>query len=353
VISTCSDQLNVVACQVSESLGLPHPYSSEIALDVTHKLRMKQKMIAQGIPTAPFFCVNDPQDKEIENPKLRFPLIVKPADNCGSKGVRQVKDRKALAEALSTALPLSRSGQALVEVFQPGREICVDCFVQDAVPHMISIYEKFNLYGDTTVIQCFRSLRPVVLSPQVEDALQTIVKQITSTFGLRHTTLFIQTIVQDSHISVIEFAARAPGGIAYRATQLDSGFDLIQASIASFLQRPYPVSVSSQSDLITTNSIYGRPGVLGWVSGVEDLLERGVIEAYYPYKTKGMRLSPALASQDRVGGFIVRAQTQGELLEKTQLAMDTLEIYDVEGRRKMLRAPFEGVGTAHIYGVTL
>lgn len=264
VISTCSDQLNVVACQVSEQLGLPHPYSTETALDVTHKLRMKQKMVAQGIPTAAFFCVQDEGYPEVELLTPDYPLIVKPVDNCGSKGVRKVEDPQTLAQAISKAFPLSRSRQVLIESFQSGREICVDCFVQDAVPHIISIYEKFNLYGDKTVIQCFRSLRPVALSPEVEAAIQTIVQQITTTFELRHTTLFIQTIVQGATVSVIEFAARAPGGIAYRATQLHSGFDLIQASIASFLHVPYPVQRSPQSDLITTNSIYGTPGVFGW-----------------------------------------------------------------------------------------
>ena len=271
-------------------------------------------------------------------------------DNCGSKGVRKVEEPEALAQAVSMALPLSRSRQVLVESFQPGREICVDCFVQDAVPHIISVYEKFNLYGEKTVIQCFRSLRPVALSPEVEDSLQSIVQQITAAFGLRHTTLFIQTMVKGTSVSVIEFAARAPGGIAHRATQLHSGFDLIQASIASFLQTPYPVKVSPQSDLVTTNSIYGAPGIFGWVSGVDDLLERGVIEAYYPYKTRGMTLGPELASQDRVAGFIVRAQTHQELFAKTQLAMRCFEIYDDEGQPIMLKAPFEGVGTEHIQG---
>lgn len=54
IISTCSDQLNLIACEVGESLQLPIPYTPETALDVTHKVRMKTKLQALGIPTAPF-----------------------------------------------------------------------------------------------------------------------------------------------------------------------------------------------------------------------------------------------------------------------------------------------------------
>ena len=76
VISTCIDQANVTACYVSEALGLPRPYSYDKSLEVTNKLKMKQKMIDNNINTSKFQEVTSFEDLQIH--QLNFPLIVKP-----------------------------------------------------------------------------------------------------------------------------------------------------------------------------------------------------------------------------------------------------------------------------------
>ena len=54
VISTCIDQANVTAAYVCEKLGLPRPYDSEVALNVTDKLMMKDILIKNNIPTSKY-----------------------------------------------------------------------------------------------------------------------------------------------------------------------------------------------------------------------------------------------------------------------------------------------------------
>ena len=90
VISTCIDQANATACYVSEKLGLPHPYSYETALAVTDKLKMKDIMIKNNIPTSHFMRINCADQKGLE--RLKFPLIVKPVDCNSSKGVRKIEN---------------------------------------------------------------------------------------------------------------------------------------------------------------------------------------------------------------------------------------------------------------------
>src|SRR5690606_10752836 len=46
VIATCVDQANVVACQVSEALDLPHPYSHATASMIANKGQMKERVVA-------------------------------------------------------------------------------------------------------------------------------------------------------------------------------------------------------------------------------------------------------------------------------------------------------------------
>ena len=72
VISTCIDQANVTACYVAEQLGLPHPYSFKTALAVTDKLKMKDIMVENGIPTSRFMRIK--QASDIKDSSLQFPF---------------------------------------------------------------------------------------------------------------------------------------------------------------------------------------------------------------------------------------------------------------------------------------
>lgn len=107
VITTCSDQANVTACYVAEKLGLPAPYSYETALNVTDKEFMKNIMLKNDIPTARFVIVDKPS-ANYDFSFLKFPLIVKPVDLYGSKGVKITRDINELHRNIDYAKKLSR-----------------------------------------------------------------------------------------------------------------------------------------------------------------------------------------------------------------------------------------------------
>lgn len=64
-------------------------------------------------------------------PRLGFPLVVKPADNMGARGCRLALNEADLERALEAALPLSRSGRAIIEEYIDGPEFSVDALVYD------------------------------------------------------------------------------------------------------------------------------------------------------------------------------------------------------------------------------
>jgi len=59
VISACVDQANITACYADEKLGLPHPYSYELASKITNKGYMKQVMFEHGIPTSRYIYLGN------------------------------------------------------------------------------------------------------------------------------------------------------------------------------------------------------------------------------------------------------------------------------------------------------
>jgi biotin carboxylase len=348
VISTCVDQANVTACYVAEQLGLAHPYSYQTALAVSDKVLMKELLNKAGIASPRSLCIRAMDDLAGIDPDV--PLIVKPADACGSKGVRVALDAEQLKSFTELAFLAGRSDKVIVEEFIRGREIVCEVLVQDKRVHPVSVYEKFNVYGTSTVVQCFRSLRPVRLEEETLQQLHTIAEGIAKAFGLYYTPLFIQTIVSASGIYVLEFGARAAGGLATVATRESCGFDAVEAVIHSYLGQSYTAPSSHASaNLLTTNSIYAAPGVFSHISGQDELLEEGIIDSFMAYKTKGMRIGSDLSSSERIAGFIVKAQHPEELLDKTQKALSRLQVWNEKMQEVMIRKPFLDAGIDHLW----
>jgi hypothetical protein len=147
----------------------------------------------------------------------------------------------------------------------------------------------------------------------------------------------IQAIVNDDEINVIEFAARIGGGENYRIIGLHTGFDIIDASINSFMGIPVTIDYKRSDSYYADNFIYTKPGLFGAITGHEELLNNKTIEYLDAYKTRGMEIGSELTSNNRIGVFTVKSNHINGLFEKINTAINTIEVYDIHGEPIMRR----------------
>lgn len=336
VISTSIDQANVTACYVGEQLDLPIPYSYDTALNITNKILMKEIMCKNGIPTSKFLKVSG--ITEVTGSDLLFPLVVKPADTTGSKGVRKVYNHKELEIYLKEAIELSRNMQAIVEEFVSGIEIQADFLVEDGEVTLIMTREKQKKVSDNEdfVLQSLGSIVPAPLTKNAKTNILLIAEQIVQSFKLNNTPFFIQAIVEKDKVNVIEFACRTGGGLSYSMIKIITKFDILDATINSFLKKPVDVKNIEPESCFATYLIYTDAGVFSNIEGFEYLLEQNIIEQYYTFKTKGMSIGANMTSGDRVGAFLVKGDNILEVKKKLNLAVDKLEVFDIN-KNKIMR----------------
>ncbi|HLA84157.1 MAG TPA: ATP-grasp domain-containing protein [Thermoguttaceae bacterium] len=105
-----------------EMAGIPYtgssPLGHALALD---KVVTKVLIESAGLPTPAWMVTSDPGK---DSGKLRFPLIVKPRHESTSFGLRVVRDRKELSDAIDNIVKTYEQ-DALVEEFIDGREVCI------------------------------------------------------------------------------------------------------------------------------------------------------------------------------------------------------------------------------------
>ena len=115
---------------------------------------------------------------------------------------------------------------------------------------------------------------------------------LTEAYADSTTPLLVQFMVDGDEARVIEFAPRVGGGL---------------------------------------NHCFGE------VRNVDALLGEGTVAEFYLHKARGAPIGASMSSSDRVASFMVRADSEAELLRRTREAMQRLDVVDVEGRSIMRR----------------
>jgi len=336
VIAACVDRANVTAAYVSERLGLHTPCSFAIADRIANKATMKQELVARGIPTADFRVMRSVA--EADRLDLAFPVVIKPVDCGGSKGVRKAANGRELRRAAEEAFRISRCDVILAERFCEGVEVGADCFVRDQEAHILLLRRKYVGRGDAqAVLSSWASVAPAVVSAAAHERIRAAVADIARGFGLQTVPLLVQFIVDGDDVRVIEFAPRIGGGLNYRLVALQTGFDLIDASVDAWLGRCSSAAGSESRGMIASNHVYADACEFGELRNGQKLLDDGVIDELYVHRMPGATIGASFAASDRVASFIVRAVDADELLRRTRAAIETLDVLDVRGRSVIRR----------------
>ncbi|TVR37389.1 MAG: ATP-grasp domain-containing protein [Cryomorphaceae bacterium] len=346
VISSSIDQANVTACYVAEQMGLTKPYSYETALAVSNKGKMKEMMRRNGVPTSRFVYVE--YQNELEQAGLKWPLMVKPADACGSAGVKKVKNQNELAQYFEFAKTISRTDKVIVEEVVEGLEVSAYCFIEKGEARLLMMSERLSVANEADdVIKCYATITPPDISTHAKKRIVEAAQQVADMYGLDNTPLHIQAFVSGETIHVIEFAPRAGGGISHETIFDETGFDIIDATIDSFLEVPHRVEIQPSGLHQAIGIIYALPGVFVKVTGMDKLMEEGLVKAYYGYKPPHTNIQGITASKCRIGAYVVKAHSKKELFNSLHRVVNSLDVLNEQGESMYDKGIYESIEAAY------
>ena len=295
--------------------------------------------MAAGIPTGNFCVLNSPGDPVTE---LGFPVVVKPVDNNGSKGVRKAETEEELSEHIKNAFQFSRTGQVIVEEFYEGKEIQVDCFANEGRANVLMIREKLKIpRASGLAMQTYGSILPAILPAGLTKKIQVIAQSIVEGFGLEHTPFFFQAIADNTDIKVLELTPRIGGGLSYKMLKDHVGFDVVDAAVDSYFGNLPEIDFSVKDTYMITRILYGTDGVFAEVKGVEKMKEEKVITSFDFMAEKGKRLPPIIDnwvdSRNRIGAYIIEGLDYEDVVKKAETAFREIDAVDPEGQSILWR----------------
>ena len=238
ILPYASDPAALPAAIVAERLGLPtNPAKSVEILGVKHKFR--KFLQKNGFPSPRTFTFSPNEDIEVIKKgieHLDFPIVIKPTDSSGSKGVSFLNDFSSLEQAIRHANNYSRNNVLIAEEFiERGFPAVIggDIFVKDG---------KIVLYGD---MACLRddngkSLIPIGkkkpngLSTKQREAVQKELQRIVDALGIKNGELNIEILIDKyNRPHFLELGPRAGGNMIPIQLSDAFGVDLIKANVAA------------------------------------------------------------------------------------------------------------------------
>lgn len=222
----------VSASYVQEQMGLPSfgPHESIVILQNKDKFRQFLKENGFNVPWAKGF--DNIEDALKESYWYSWPLIVKPTDSAGSKGVTRVDNIKELRPALEYAFKHSISGHIIIEEFieKRGCSSDTDSYAQDGQLKFVSFSaQRFDANATNPYTPAAYSW-PSTFTEEEEAYLTSEIQRLISLLKLKTAVFNIEVRVStNGKPYIMELTPRGGGNRLCEMLRYATGVDMITA----------------------------------------------------------------------------------------------------------------------------
>ena len=220
----------VTAAYVAEKMGLPTvgPYESVCILQ--NKGKFRQFLTEHGftVPTAKGY--KNVEDALNDVGMFHWPVIVKPTDSAGSKGVTRVNNPDELKKSIEYALSYSRSNEFIIEDFitQHGFSSDTDSFSVDGELKFVSFNcQRFDANAINPYTPAAYSW-PSSMSTEHQEELKNEIQRLIRLLGMRTAVYNIETREgTDGKAYIMEVSPRGGGNRLAECLRYATGVDMI------------------------------------------------------------------------------------------------------------------------------
>jgi biotin carboxylase len=322
-LSIASD-VGVIPCShIRESFQLPGMWPHEAEL-FTYKHLQRERWLTDGVPGPKWLKLVRDIDFSSELMSLKFPVIVKPSDSSGSRGVTKVKDLEALNSALTEAFNFSRLGIAVVEEFMRGTEFTVEVFCSNFECHVLMITQKIKVPGtdDTVARELFNPILESELELKISETVKSAFNSLNYRNGPGHAEIIL---MEDGKVGMVEVAARGGGFLIFdEMIPRSSGVDINRLTIESELGKNVKVPKRKDNKSIL-RFIESRKGIVQSISIPSAVdLPTGLIVR--PLVSVGQILRDPISDGDRMCAILATSNDLEGAQELVSWALENIEI---------------------------
>jgi biotin carboxylase len=318
IVCYASDPAAQTAAYVAEKMGLPtNPYISVEILSNKDKFREFLSENGFNTPKAKGYTFIEDANNDISNFKL--PVMIKPVDSSGSKGVSKLNDIANLESQINYALSFSRVRRFIIEEFveKCGYQVAGDGFsVNGKLVFRCFANEHFDLNSNNPFVPIGESW-PYNKSQQVQEKIHNEIQKLFNLLNM-NTGAYNFDIRIDEHENVylMEIGPRNGGNMIPQVIKYATGVDLVKYTIKAALG--YDCSDLTMNELKGYWSCYmvhsNQSGILKEVWIDKRFKAKNIVE-FQMHNKIGDKITGFTGSNGTIGTMIIRYDSQEEMLE--------------------------------------
>ena len=331
IIAYASDPAAPTAAYVAERMGLPgNPYAS-VRL-CTQKDLFRGFLKGHGFPCPRAKGYRTYREAAAEIEQFRFPVMVKPVDSSGSKGVVKIYSAEELESAVREALSYSRGKRFIVEEFivKKGYQVSGDGFSVDGKLVFTSYgNELYSSAGGTREYVALGEFWPSLLTPEQKARVDGELQRLITALGMRTCAYNIEVILDENDVPyILELGPRNGGSYIPQLIQYATGVDLVRYTILGALGEDCSGLKMAETKGVWSNYMImsHQDGIFRSIRFDESFEKNNLLDVYCTCRP-GDPVRPYRNTTDSMGTILFRTDTVEEMI---RIISNMDAVYQVE-----------------------
>ncbi len=319
VLAYASDPAAPTAAYVAEKLGLPgNPYKSVEIL--CNKDQFRAYLAENGFctPVAKGYSSVAEAAADMNNGYFKFPVIVKPVDSSGSKGVCRIDTPEQAEEKLEYAMSYSRGKRIIIEEYVEkfGYQIAGDGLSVDGkLVFRCFANDHFNPKCKNPFVPVSASF-PYNMPADVQDKIHNEIQRLLTSLDMKTSTYnFDMRIDKDYNVYLMEVAPRDGGNYIPDVIRYATGIDLVEYSVRAAMGEKIVLPEETEAQgcwsYFAVHSL--EDGILDTVEISEEAREK-IVENHL-IKKPGDSISTFTGANTTLGCFVMKFSGMDEMLD--------------------------------------
>jgi len=320
----------LTVASVANALNLPG-ISLKAARLSMDKITMKHKFKKDNIPI-PWFSIVESIDHLQRIVKTQgYPLVLKPVDSRGARGVLRLTRDVNLEFAYLLSKKYSSTGRVMVERFLSGPQISTESIVLDGIVYTLGFADRNYEYLEhfaPHIIENGGEL-PSHLLPEEQKAICDLVQRAALSMGITDGIVKGDIVLNNGNPYIIELAARLSGGyFCTHEIPLNIGVNFVAQAICLALGEKIKLTELTPkfNKGVAQRYFFPTPGRVIRITGVEKVKQRPEIALCEIRVVTGDIIKPIESHPERAGVVIATGENRKIALKNVLNGIKEIEI---------------------------
>ena len=329
VICIATDVPLTVA-SVAEKLSLPG-ITTETARKCSDKFLMKETLLDEGIPSPWFSLVKSVSELCSIISERGLPLVIKPVDSRGARGVIRITKSIDLEWAFEYAKSFSPTSRVMVEEFLEGQQYSTESVIMDEKNITLGFSERNYEFLEELSPYIIENggQQPAKIDKKELDSIVNLVEKSSQILGISNATSKGDVVMSKEGPKIIEIAPRLSGGyFSSDQIPLVTGINIIEIAIRLSLGEKINKNklLFSHQKAVAIRYFFPKPGKITSISNIDSFKNESWVHKLNLFFGVGDVLEKVTDHTKRCGFVITSGNTRDEAVERARTVVENVQI---------------------------